>query len=68
MQSQKDKKSMLTISSYSGQGVIYTVVVVETNTSTGEVTQAAYIPVVEYDCDISKGCSNTGNVELPYSI
>lgn len=54
IQSQKDIKSMLTISSYRRQGVVYAVVVKETKS--GKVTQAAYIPVVAYDCDINKDC------------
>lgn len=67
LQSQKDKKSILTISSYPSQGVIYTVVVKETNSSTGEVTHAAYIPVVSYDCDINKDCNSKNITAIIFS-
>lgn len=67
IQSLKDKKSTLTVSSYPSQGVIYTVVVKETKSKTGEVTQAAYIPVVTYDCDINKDCDSKNVTAIIFS-
>ncbi|OWF41690.1 transmembrane 7 superfamily member 3-like [Mizuhopecten yessoensis] len=43
--------SEFTITSYTGQGTIYNVIV--TDTSTGVVSRAAYIPTTTYVCDLN---------------
>jgi len=44
------------LAAYPGQGVIYTVVVEQTNRSTGQSIYAAYTPASTYDCTFTGDC------------